>query len=340
MLRLGRATGDDATNLRIAVFPDDPWGSGHYRIIWPAHALLAMGLPISIGHVSSSRPENESSIVDACREIEADVVVLQRPLSKQIADLVLLLQEKGIAVVIDNDDHVATISPLNEYYALARPDLSPSRNWIHLARACQQADFITVSTPALAGPPYFNHRRYRVIPNYVPNRILVMGNLETIEYSKPTLGWTGVVATHPHDLEEAREGILAVVPKYYRLAVVGIGDGLRERLGLSFPIPSTGWLDTEVYLRATSRLDVGIVPLAQSAFNSAKSWLKGLEFASLGIPFVASPTPSYELLHRLGAGLLAATPSDWMRLLRQLVTDHDLQERVRSSGYHAAEAHN
>ena len=62
------------------------------------------------------------------------------------------------------------------------------------------------------------------------------------------------------------------------------------------------------YTSSVAELGVGLVPLLDSAFNRAKSWLKGLEYAALGVPFVASPTPEYVKLAGLGAGLLADDP--------------------------------
>ena len=36
--------------------------------------------------------------------------------------------------------------------------------------------------------------------------------------------------------------------------------------------------------------DVGVVPLQQNLFNDCKSWIKGIEYAAAGIPFVVTHT--------------------------------------------------
>jgi glycosyltransferase involved in cell wall biosynthesis len=66
-----------------------------------------------------------------------------------------------------------------------------------------------------------------------------------------------------------------------------------------------------------------LVPLLDSPFNRAKSWLKGIEYASLGVPFIASPLPEYRKLAELGAGVLADTPQQWYEAIAMLFEDPD-----------------
>ena len=61
-------------------------------------------------------------------------------------------------------------------------------------------------------------------------------------------------------------------------------------------IEQTGMIEQELFHAQVAQLDTGIVPLQRSRFNEAKSNLKGLEYAALGVPFVASPTAEYERL--------------------------------------------
>jgi glycosyltransferase involved in cell wall biosynthesis len=95
------------------------------------------------------------------------------------------------------------------------------------------------------------------------------------------------------------------------------------------------WTSIEDYPEAVASLDVGIAPLMDSAFNRAKSFLKGLEYAALSVPFVHSPLPEYIWL---GAGVPAHNPRVWERELKRLLTDEawriELAEqgRERASG--------
>jgi hypothetical protein len=73
---------------------------------------------------------------------------------------------------------------------------------------------------------------------------------------------------------------------------------------------------------------------AAAGFVSHNSWIKGLEYAAAGIPFVAQRTAEYEAL---GAGLLASNGKEWRACLDRL---RDPRERAvqRERGLEAARA--
>jgi hypothetical protein len=85
---------------------------------------------------------------------------------------------------------------------------------------------------------------------------------------------------------------------------------------------------------------IGLVPLNLCDFSEAKSYLKGLEYAASGIPFIASPTHEYRLLASEGIGRIASTPDEWRDHATELL-DPDLrraeaekQRALVSARYH------
>jgi glycosyltransferase involved in cell wall biosynthesis len=78
------------------------------------------------------------------------------------------------------------------------------------------------------------------------------------------------------------------------------------------------------------------VPLDDIAFNEAKSGLKMLEYAALGVPVIASPTSDNARLHGAGIGVLASKPKHWASLLRRLLTDPDERAALAVAGRAAA----
>jgi hypothetical protein len=66
-------------------------------------------------------------------------------------------------------------------------------------------------------------------------------------------------------------------------------------------------------------IDIGIIPLNNIQFNHAKSFIKGLEYAAAGVPFVASALPEYELLASQGIGRIARTDAEWEANLTDLL---------------------
>src|SRR5689334_12826265 len=88
----------------------------------------------------------------------------------------------------------------------------------------------------------------------------------------------------------------------------------------------------DAWPRALSALGIGLAPLADSTFNRAKSWLKPLEMAAVGVPCVMSALPEYREIHSLGVGLLAERTKDWYRLVGALVRDASRRAELAARG--------
>lgn len=328
--------------MRVAAYPADLGGCGMYRVIWPAEALVAQGADIDLVHPDDPAERQIQGawdsdgpgrrLVDVVAP-DADVVVLQRPLTDVLAQAIPLLQAKGVKIVVEIDDDFETISPRNVSWRVLHPKESPRRNWLHLRQACDQADLVVVSTPALAAR-YGRHGRVAVVPNLVPARYLGLAGQPR---DGVFVGWSGSLATHPDDLQVTGGGVgRAIARTGARFAVVGTGKGVQGALGLPEPPLACGWVPIDDYPTALAQLDVGVVPLELSAFNEAKSWLKGLELSAVGVPFVASPTGPYRDLVALGAGVLAERPREWEGVLKRLILDAGWRAELAARGRETA----
>lgn len=257
----------------------------------------------------------------ASLEGEVDVVVMQRPMHTRELLAVDRFQAGGAAVVIDLDDDLGRLSPRHPLFTIAHPKNSPSRNWKVLAECCRRADLVTVSTPALA-ERYGRHGRVAVIPNHVPAAYLEQ---RRIAHDGVWVGWTGAIGTHPNDLQAAGGAIGRVVGATGAdFVVIGAERGVQQALSLPAEPWPFGWIPLPWYPVGMAQFDVGVVPLERSAFNEAKSYLKGLEFAALGVPFVASPTGPYRQLGE-HCGILASKSKDWDRALKRLIMSPELR---------------
>jgi hypothetical protein len=274
--------------------------------------------------------------VVGCRRPDADVVVLQRPCKRELADAVPHLQDRGVAVVVDIDDDLQTIAADNPAFTDFHPRLHPDRNWTHLARACAAADLVTVSTPALA-ERYGRHGRVAILPNYVPRAYCEIPRPVAAQAS-PLCGWTGTPRTHGGDLAQVGTSLgRALTDTGARFLAIGSAETL---LALGIPPGAGAWVDwrpiRDGYPELVASLDVGIAPLAPTRFNQAKSWLKPLELAALGVACVVSPSDEYLRLHVHGVGEVARKPKDWSRLLRLLLSDRGYREELSGRGRDAA----
>lgn len=273
--------------------------------------------------------------------IDADVVVLQRPLVQQVVEAIPRIQSLGVAVVVEVDDNFAALPKGHGARRGTSVANDPTYNRMWLRKACEQADLVTVTTPALADQ-YGAHGRVAVLPNLVPASYLDVPT-HAPRTQAPTVGWTGSVVTHVGDLE-VMGGVIPGVLADTGARFVSWGVGLTEQaLGVKGRVRP--WADLlGAYPRQVADLDVGLVPLADNRFNASKSWLKGAEMAALGVPFVASPRAEYLRLAEVlpgspwGGVLVANTPDQWRDSLTWLLRHPDVRAQVAATNREAMAA--
>jgi hypothetical protein len=327
---------DGGPPLRVGFLQSKAQGVAYYRIQVPAAAASLAGIEVT---VSDSLPllNDASGTPVAAPPMDVDVLVYNLPLSRIGADSVPMLQAQGVAVVVEIDDDYEHVQSSHISAHAFDPEKSPETNWQHLRRAVERADLLTCTTPAIARLYSDTGTPTRIVANYTPGFWLEHASVHQRPRTTPgsgrgvLMGWTGYVGIHPVDLQETGGAVAHVAAETgASFGLVGHPEGVAEALKLpAGSVEGTGWLSLKDYPRAVGLIDVGIVPLATSMFSESKSWLKGLEYATLGVPFVASPTPAYVELHEeYGLGILARTPKDWRRALTRLVTDPDLRLEI------------
>jgi hypothetical protein len=321
------------TDPHVAVFPSDATGSGFYRMITPGRAVAATGKPVTVMPRSPQITIDRQGKVHGINVGSAKVVVLQRPGSYQIPQIIPILQDNGVKVVLDLDDSLSTIHPRNVAFKSYDPRVSHKRNWMHAARACELADLVTVTTVALA-EEYGRHGRVAIIPNHVPESYL---KIQRPSNEVPVVGWTGWTSTHVGDLS-VTHGMINQVLIDTGAKFAAFGDPrIFSDLQIRYQPPHENWGFTSIpnYPGRLVGMDIGIVPLKKSQFNECKSWLKGLEMASLGIVPVVTPTGDYQNLIDMGAAIPAATPREWYDRVKELILDQDyrleMSQKVRTT---------
>lgn len=317
-------------DIRVLALRADAGGCAFYRVIEPANVVHGKGFDVQIATdlpVEAEESGGWYEIHDITTDV--DLIIMQRPLLHAFAKAIPIAQRKGIAVVVELDDDFQNVDRDNIAWRGMHPSYTPTSNYTWVQKACALADHVTVSTPALKR--YAPHGRVSVVRNRVPEALLEIKHTEWD--GPPRIGWTGTVQTHPHDLRETYGNIGRLVRDTGALMhVVGDGAGVAEGLGITVEedekvIGSTGWVALDAYHdNVAEHVDVGIVPLADTAFNRAKSYLKGLEYAALGIPFVASNLDEYKLLADAGVGDIAYRRPDWYKKVNRLIASKTVRE--------------
>jgi glycosyl transferase family 1 len=324
--------------MRVYVYPIDEFGVGYYRLIWPALALQQQGcdvelvMPSDRTGVGGSFDTRKQALVEVQVPEDADVIVFQRLSLRQMAQAVPMIRAKGIAVVVDMDDDLTTVDPNNPAFRALHPKTGPAyHNWTYAHQATLAATLVTTSTPSLQRV-YAPHGRGVVIENGVPARFL-----DVEHFDSDVFGWPGSVHSHPYDLREVGPTVARLVREGFRYYGIGPTNGLADALGLDFEPEVYGDVNFHRWPEAVTTLGVGLAPLADTAFNRSKSWLKPLEMMACGVPWVGSPRAEYAELRKItGVGLLASDPRDWYKQTKRLITQPDLRADQSAAGRDAA----
>lgn len=327
--------------MKITVYPADVYGCGYFRLIWSCQLLMQAGHEINL--VPPDRRQLELHVDgETVKDVvdDSDVIVFQRVTHRFMAQAVPILRAKGIAVVIDIDDDLASIHPSNPAYEAMHPrnemrrdpgQREPRRHsWANLAAACRSASLVTVSTPGLLAR-YASHGRGRVLYNYLPD-----GYYRTPHEDSDVIGWPAALVSHPDDPSAVGGAFARLESDGAAFRVVGDRTGTGRAFGLREDPPGASGVDVHAWPGEVAKIGIGVAPLADTRFNACKSWLKPLEMSALGIPWVASPRAEYARLNALGAGVLAERPRVWYRELAALRASADLRAEVAGRGREAA----
>lgn len=183
-------------------------------------------------------------------------------------------------------------------------------------RAVEVADVVTCTTPALAEAlaPWNPH--VRVIPNYVDGKMLLLpgGGQHIKREGYPLwpadehvlIGWGGS-STHIRDFALVWPALKRLLGQRRDVCFVSMGvahhvdDPAFGRYHKRDQLHGLAWMDmdkrpwSEYYTRL-GWYDVGLAPLDVNPFNEAKSWIKALEYLTMGVVPVVSASPEYRRL--------------------------------------------
>lgn len=324
-------------SLKFRVFPCDLEGVGCYRIIYPYGLIDRLTThDVTIGSDGQLVQENGRILLSipeavlggehgaAAEEfLDADIYVIQRPLEKIYAPLVAWLKQHGKGVVVDLDDYVHGVSSKHK---TARDIARSDRHSFEVPSRCfPYTDLLTVSTSELAD--LYGDLVPRCL--VLPNRLLRADwdQIEpafSLERGKIRVGWQGWLAYRGDDLRVLKRMMRKWLRKHPDVVFVNVGkpDALTymdiprdQRLhvqGAKFP----------GHAPLVAEIDIGLVPLALTTFNDAKSALKGMEYGACGIPVIASPAREYRTWVDEGVnGYLAREPAEWMDALDAMLED-------------------
>jgi glycosyltransferase involved in cell wall biosynthesis len=307
-------------NLRVGVLAQAPGGpltsSAWIRLLLPLQRLQRQGgcslMPLEL-------PEQMAALAPALLGLDRLIVQRAACASLDVAEgLVQACRAQGLPLIFDLDDALFALPaahPERERYAPALLALD------HLLAA---ADLRVFSTLALA--QQCRQRLQALGQEPGPDALLANG-LDVEAWAGPArfpraeadgplkLLYMGS-RTHDADLAlilPELDALAARSPQAFRLTLVGGMEQPPQRPwleALAVPLDARRYPRFLRWLRRLPRHDLGLAPLVANAFNAAKSDVKLLDYAALGLPALCSAGPAYQEL--LAADLaLAAEPGQW-----------------------------
>ena len=291
-----------------------PQSSAFIRLIAPlTDATVADRVRVTIGPATEPVPD-------------CDVCIVQRTAFDGVDDvdrLVGRLGAIGAALVTDIDDAFRLIGadhPEAAFYrplvaALDRAVAASAETWFSTEEAMR----------AYAGIAHASH----LLPNALDPRLWRDWRAQRsaiLTGDRVRMLYMGTY-THDADLERVRPALDRLHrerPGSFDLTLIGVAAETApapwlERL--SPPADAVAYPRFVRWLRSQGPFDIGLAPLADSAFNRAKSDVKLLDYAALGIVPVVEDAPAYRADPQAGA--IAVHAGDWFEALSRVLDDRD-----------------
>jgi len=250
---------------------------------------------------------------------DCDIIVLQRLMFGALVEKLENRNPNGPVILNDIDDWYWGLHEDNHAYKLTHPDFNKDENIEHYKKIIQLGDGVISSTPFLFNKMKneFNCKNVHLVHNCVT---VADFDKRYFRNKKPVVGWVGSTSHRSGDLE-LLQGVLG--SKGFRCHHSGHVDSavwFADRVGIPRDkVSKTPMHHPQKYAKLSFQFDIGLAPLNDIPFNWAKSWIKGIEYASAGIPFVASDVGEYRRLKdEYGIGRLASTKEEWTEHLEEL----------------------
>ena len=291
-----------------------PQSSAFIRLIAPlTDATVAHRVRVTVGPASDPIPE-------------CDVCIVQRTAFDSVGDvdrLIGRLGAIGAALVTDIDDAFRSIGPDHPEAAFYRPLVAA------LDRAVAASAETWFSTEEAARAYAGIAHSARLLPNALDPRLWRDWRAQRpsiLTGHRVRMVYMGTY-THNADLERVRPALDRLHderPGAFELTLIGVAAEAAPApwlVRLSPPADAVAYPRFVRWLRAQGPFDLGLAPLADSAFNRAKSDVKLLDYAALG----ALPVVEDAIAYRADphAGEIAVHARDWHEALSRVLDDPD-----------------
>jgi hypothetical protein len=315
--------------------PLEPNGCAWYRCKLPSDELNKRGWFTAVGFPGFNNTQGFGMLVEGDKAVHGwDIIVLKLLMQREVLESIPKAQALGQKIIVDVDDWFDGLSEANRAFKATDPKENPDSNRELYAQIIMAADAVITSTPFLF--EYYGKIR--------DNVFMVRNGIDTGRWTrkqpnttrKTKIGWVGATHWRSNDLEQLNN----FFGKYLETRdVLFHHSGHSETAPLAHELlkvdekraSKTYMASILSYPEILKPIDVGIIPLNNIEFNHAKSFIKGLEYAAAGIPFISSYSPEYQYLADAGVGRIAKNAKEWTYHLDELLDFHKRRDEIQEN---------
>jgi tetratricopeptide (TPR) repeat protein len=299
--------------------PQSPLSSGRVEIV--QDALRNSGCQVNVSSEFAHNPEEKPEVA----------VVSYAHVSPKIMEGMASLSALSIPMILDLDQDFEHMPVTHQSYSKLGLS-SPARARAY-ATTLVLANQITVNSNLLAQALSYQSK---VIPDTWSK-----ANPLWTKAARPRdqihIGWLNT-SGQIEDLAAIRRGIIRITREFPNTQIFIIGDPQAYRLFDSVPDHRRTFLpevESSEFPYQLSQVDILLVPVHNSPYHSTISDRILMTAGVKGIPWIASPIPSFK--EWPAGGLIADDMDEWYMALRQLVMDEDLRKSLSENGKKAAQ---
>ena len=314
----------------------EPHGCSHIRLLGPlSYPVSSISWDINHGLELPDRPLDVIILERLWKPGRTNLMIAEqivRNVREREATLIYTLDDNLLDQNLDNSD---CEFPSHEQHMI-------------VCFFSRKADGIIVSTETLKRRFQALNRNIQVVPNALDERLFPYQEEPLPVRCKKggplRFGYMGTF-THTDDLMMVLEPLRAFLREQagsVNFELVGVTANSRimdlfEGLPVRMLHPRGEIAYPRFIKWAAEHLqwDFAIAPLEENRFNNAKSDIKHLDYAMLGIPAIYSDVGAYRasVTHRETGLLCENSPEAWLAALRLIYTDNSLRDRIRTNAF-------
>ncbi len=325
----------DLTRDAAASQPALPAFKGHVLILYPypeekSHRMQLIKSALDAQKISVS----ELGEYLPSRDRRPDVVITSNPhTNPRLLDSLSALSAAGIPVLLDLDTDFEKQPVTHQDYNTT--GLGTQNRGSAYTAMLPLASMVSVTSEVQAASMKGMINRVAVIPDGWSNKNELWEKNAAIRQSI-NLGWAAPNG-QLEDLAMIRRFIVRIIREFPNTRITIIGSPQAYRLFESLPEHRRMYLplvSKDEYPYLLSQLDVLMIPLRNTPFNLSLPDTAVMEASAKGIPWLASPIPSFRRWS--SGGVISESLNEWHLNLRHLVMDRELRANLSKSGKSAA----